>query len=66
MRLFPGLAIVAAGLAGHAGAVAGLGSGISVAAPLLNALKDRASSAQEIRMRPFYFLYKLQHDRERG
>ena len=62
----PGLAIVAAGLAGHAGAVAELGGGISVAAPLLNALKDRTSNAREIRMRPFYFLYKVHQKLGRG
>ena len=55
----PGLTIVAAGLLGHVGAVAALGGGLSGAAPLLQALRDRKIADNDIRMQPFYFLYAV-------
>ena len=56
----PGLAIVGAGLLG-AGTVADvLGGALSGGAPLLQALRDRRRAAEEIWMRPFYFLYGVQ------
>ncbi len=61
---FPGLAIVGAGIAGHVGAVADLGGVLSAGAPLLQALRDRQSATQQVRMRPFYFLYAV--DRSLG
>jgi hypothetical protein len=57
---YPGLAIVAAGLLGHAGAVAGIGAGLSGTAPLLQALRDRRTANNDIRMQPFYFLYAVE------
>jgi len=57
---YPGLAIVAAGLLGHVGAVAALGGGLSGAAPMLQVLRDRRTAAKEIRMQPFYFLYAVE------
>jgi len=57
----PGLAIVAAGLLGHAGAVTALGGAVSGGAPLLQALRDRRAAARDIRMQPFYFLYAAEH-----
>lgn len=56
----PGLAIVAAGLLGHLGAVAALGGGLSAVAPVLQALRDRRAANAAIRMQPFYFLYGVQ------
>ena len=56
----PGLAIVGAGLLG-AGTVADVvGGALSGGAPLLQALRDQRRAAEEIRMRPFYFLYGVQ------
>jgi len=56
----PGLAIVGAGLLG-AGTVADVvGGALSGGAPLLQALRDQRRAADEIRMRPFYFLYGVQ------
>jgi hypothetical protein len=57
----PGLAIVAAGLLGRAGAATALGGAVSGAAPLLQALRDRRAAARDIRMQPFYFLYSAEH-----
>lgn len=57
---YPGLAIVAAGLLGHAGALALAGGAVSGAAPLLQALRDRQTAARDIRMQPFYFLYAVE------
>jgi hypothetical protein len=58
---FPGLAIVGAGIVGHLGTAADLvGGGLSAGAPLLQALRDRRSAADSIRMRPFYFLYGIE------
>lgn len=57
---YPGLTIVAAGLLGHVGAVAAFGGAVSGAGPLLQALRDRRSAAQDIRMQPFYFLYAIE------
>lgn len=56
---YPGLAIVAAGLLGHAGGVALAGGALSGVAPLLQALRDRQTAARDIRMQPFYFLYAV-------
>lgn len=53
----PGLAIVAAGLLGHAGAATALGGAISGGVPLLQALRDRRAATLTVRMQPFYFLY---------
>jgi hypothetical protein len=56
----PGLAIVGAGLLG-AGTVADVvGGALSGAAPLLQALRDQRRAEEEIRIRPFYFLYGVQ------
>ena len=60
----PGLAIVGAGLLG-AGTVADVvGGALSGGAPLLQALRDQRRAAEEIRMRPFYFLYGVQSSLE--
>jgi hypothetical protein len=56
----PGLAIVAAGLLRHTGAVQALGGALSGAAPLLQAIRDRNTASKAIRMQPFYFLYAVQ------
>jgi hypothetical protein len=53
----PGLIIVAAGLAGHAGEV--FGGALSAGAPLLQAMRDRRDVGSAIRMQPFYFLYAV-------
>jgi hypothetical protein len=57
---YPGLAIVAAGLFGHVGAIAGIGAGLSGTAPVLQALRDRRTADNDIRMQPFYFLYAVE------
>ncbi len=54
---YPGLTVVAAGLLGHAHTVAALGGAFTVAAPVLQALRDHRDAASEVRMQPFYFLY---------
>jgi hypothetical protein len=56
---YPGLAIVGAGLAGHSTVTATTGAAVSVTGSLLQALRDHKSSAGNIRMQPFYFLYAL-------
>lgn len=59
---FPGLLLVGAGLMGHAGTLADIiGGTLSAGAPLLRALRNQHSAAAEIRMRPFYFLYGVEH-----
>lgn len=58
---WPGLAIVGAGLLGHAGAVAAVGGAFSGGVPLLQALRDQRSTGRDIRMQPFYFLYAVEH-----
>ena len=57
---YPGLAIVGAGLVGHVGAAAVAGGVLSGAAPLMQAIRDRKSAKQGIRMQPFYFLYAVE------
>jgi hypothetical protein len=57
---FPGLVIVAGGLLGHADPVAALGGALSGAAPVLQALRDRKTANNRIRMQPFYFLYGVE------
>ena len=56
---YPGLAIVAAGVLGHASQATMAGAALSIASPVLRAIRDYRSSADEIRSRPFYFLYGL-------
>jgi hypothetical protein len=46
---------------GHVGAAVALGGVLSGAAPLLQALRDRKTTANDIRMQPFYFLYAVEH-----
>jgi hypothetical protein len=58
---WPGLALVAAGLLGHAEVAQALGGALSGVAPLLQALRDRRTERNEIRMQPFYFLYRAEH-----
>ena len=53
----PGLAIVAAGVAGHADAIAVLGGVPAATAPVMQALRDRRVAASQIRMQPFYLLH---------
>jgi hypothetical protein len=55
-----GLTIVAAGLLGHAGAAQALGGAWAGAAPLLQVIRDRRTARNDIRMQPFYFLYKAE------
>jgi hypothetical protein len=55
----PGLAIVGAGVAGHSTPIEMTGAAASVTGSLLQALREHKSSAQNIRMQPFYFLYAL-------
>jgi hypothetical protein len=57
---WPGLAILAAGIFGHADVLQALGGtgALAGAAPVLQALRDRRSTTNDIRMQPFYFLYK--------
>ncbi len=57
---YAGLSIVASGLVGHVGAAVALGGVLSGAAPLLQALRDRKTAANDIRMQPFYFLYAVE------
>lgn len=56
----PGLALVAAGLLGHADVAQALGGVLSGVAPLLQVLRDRRSERNAIRMQPFYFLYQAE------
>lgn len=58
---YPGLSIVAAGVLGHVSEAAIAGGVVSVAAPILKALSSQRASNEEIRNRPFYFLYGLKH-----
>jgi len=57
---WPGLLIAAAGLFGHVDAAAAAGGVISGAVPLLPVLRDRRSARNDIRMQPFYFLYRAE------
>ena len=57
----PGLALLAAGFHGHAGAATAAGGAMSASLPLLKALRDRRVQATDIRMKPFYFLYAVGH-----
>lgn len=57
---YPGLVIGAAGLLGHVAAVPEIGAVLSGTAPLLQALRDRRSADNDIRMQPFYFLYAVE------
>jgi hypothetical protein len=58
----PGLAILAAGLLGHAGVLQALGGtgALAGAAPVLQALSGRRTARNDIRMQPFYFLYRAE------
>lgn len=56
----PGLLIVAAGFQGHAGGLEVLGGSLSVAAPVLQALRAHRDTNASIRMLPFYFLYAVE------
>jgi hypothetical protein len=56
---YPGLAIAAAGLAGHLGAVTLVGGALAGVTPLLKALHSQKIGKHEVRMQPFYFLYSL-------
>jgi hypothetical protein len=58
-----GLAVLAAGLLRHADILQALGStgALAGAAPLLQALRDRHNARNDIRMQPFYFLYRTEH-----
>jgi hypothetical protein len=56
---WPGLALVGAGLAGHAEAITVSGAAIGGVAPIVDALRDRNHRAGELRMKPFYFLYEV-------
>jgi hypothetical protein len=55
-----GLAISAAGLLGHTDILQALGGTGALAgtAPVLQALRNRRTARNDIRMQPFYFLYK--------
>jgi len=57
---FPGLAICATGLLRDADPLAGFGGGLTVAAPMLQALRNRRTANNQIRMQPFYFLYDVE------
>ncbi len=57
---YPGLAIAAAGLLGHVAAVPEIGALLSGTVPLLQALRDRKTVDNDIRMQPFYFLYAVE------
>lgn len=62
----PGLAVVAAGVAGHADAVAVLGGMTAASAPVLQALRDRRAAASQLRMQPFYLLHAAEQALSRG
>jgi hypothetical protein len=55
----PGLMVVGAGILDHASDTSLAGAGLSIAAPVLQAIRDHRASSAEIRTRPFYFLYGL-------
>lgn len=58
---WPGLAIFAAGLLGHTDVLQALGGTgvLAGTAPILQALRDRRTARNDIRMQPFYFLYAV-------
>jgi hypothetical protein len=56
---FPGLMLVSAGVVDHASAPTVTGAALSIAAPVLQAIREHRAADQEIRARPFYFLYGL-------
>jgi hypothetical protein len=54
----PGLLLMAAGLHSHTDAATAAGGALSASLPLL---RDRRTEARNIRMKPFYFLYTVNH-----
>ena len=57
---WPGLTLIGSGVVGHADVVQVLGGVVTGALPLLQALRDRNKTQTDIRMQPFYFLYKAE------
>ena len=57
-----GLSLIAGGVTGHVDLLQVLGGAGAVAgaAPVLKALRERNKTHTDIRMQPFYFLYKTE------
>jgi hypothetical protein len=58
---WPSLTMVGGGLVGHEPIATSIGAAGQLVPPLLQALRDRQHAAMDIRMRPFYFLYSIEH-----
>jgi hypothetical protein len=55
----PGLAILGSGTAGHDGRQQAVGAALTATGTLLEAVRARRETVQQIRMQPFYFMYDL-------
>ncbi|WP_194924129.1 hypothetical protein [Catenulispora pinisilvae] len=56
-KAIPGLAVFGPALLSHHASIAAVGGAAALAAPIMQAIYDRNKVGNEIRMKPFYFLY---------